>query len=131
MPPFPLSRRDALHVATAASLSTLPLPYADGTAHAQAAGTGRVLRYGISMADIPQTTGQPDRGVHLDPHPGGAHGSSLGQPQPGPFPEREELGVGHGLRLRAPVEGTLGGGREMIVVDLGGARRGAGVAAGL
>jgi peptide/nickel transport system substrate-binding protein len=63
MPPTSFSRRDALHVATAASLAALPLPYAAPAAHAQAAGTERILRYGISMADIPQTTGQPDRGA--------------------------------------------------------------------
>jgi peptide/nickel transport system substrate-binding protein len=32
-------------------------------AAAQTAPAERVLRYGISMADIPQTTGQPDRGA--------------------------------------------------------------------
>jgi len=28
-----------------------------------------VIRYGISLADIPQTTGQPDRGAGLSVHP--------------------------------------------------------------
>lgn len=42
---------------------TLPLiPEAFSPAFAQGAGE-RTLRYGISMADIPQTTGQPDRGA--------------------------------------------------------------------
>jgi len=63
MPPFPSSRRDALNLVSASALAALPLPYAASDAHAQAAGSERVLRYGISMADIPQTTGQPDRGA--------------------------------------------------------------------
>lgn len=42
----------------------LPIPGAVRAAHAQAPGTGGgTIRYGISMADIPQTTGQPDRGA--------------------------------------------------------------------
>lgn len=42
----------------------LPIPGAVRAAHAQAPGTGGgIIRYGISMADIPQTTGQPDRGA--------------------------------------------------------------------
>jgi peptide/nickel transport system substrate-binding protein len=46
-----------------ASGLTLPLiPEAFSPAFAQGAGE-RTLRYGISMADIPQTTGQPDRGA--------------------------------------------------------------------
>jgi len=32
-------------------------------ASAQIMGDERMLRHGISMADIPQTTGQPDRGA--------------------------------------------------------------------
>ena len=63
MPPFSLSRRDTLNLVGASSLAALPLPYAATEANAQAAGSERVLRYGISMADIPQTTGQPDRGA--------------------------------------------------------------------
>lgn len=46
-----------------ASGLTLPLiPEAFSPAFAQSAGE-RTLRYGISMADVPQTTGQPDRGA--------------------------------------------------------------------
>lgn len=52
---FPLSRRAAL--AGAASLSA-GLPR-----HASAQGAGGALTYAISMADIPLTTGQPDRGA--------------------------------------------------------------------
>ncbi|MEI8146749.1 MAG: ABC transporter substrate-binding protein [Alphaproteobacteria bacterium] len=56
MAEFPFDRRDFLKTsagaALAASLSALP-----------AAAQERVIRYGISMADIPQTTGQPDRGA--------------------------------------------------------------------
>jgi hypothetical protein len=59
MPPFFLSRRETLNLVGASSLAALPLPYATTEANAQAAGSERVLRYGISMADIPQTTGQP------------------------------------------------------------------------
>ncbi|MFC4166279.1 ABC transporter substrate-binding protein [Teichococcus aestuarii] len=44
-------------------LGGLPLPGAGRAALAQSPGSGRTLRYGISMADIPQTTGQPDRGA--------------------------------------------------------------------
>jgi peptide/nickel transport system substrate-binding protein len=51
-----LSRRDLL---TAGAVA-LPGAGAIAPAHAQ---QERVLRYGISMADIPQTTGQPDRGA--------------------------------------------------------------------
>jgi peptide/nickel transport system substrate-binding protein len=54
--------RRALMGAGASGLAAPLMPQAIGTAHAQAAGE-RVLRYGISMADIPQTTGQPDRGA--------------------------------------------------------------------
>ncbi|MCA3366568.1 MAG: ABC transporter substrate-binding protein [Roseomonas sp.] len=55
------SRRALLGVG--ASGLTLPLiSEAFGPAFAQGAGE-RTLRYGISMADIPQTTGQPDRGA--------------------------------------------------------------------
>ena len=54
--------RRALLGAGASGL-TLPLiPEAFSPAFAQGAGE-RTLRYGISMADIPQTTGQPDRGA--------------------------------------------------------------------
>ena len=63
MPPFRPSRRDALMLASASGLSAMPAPCPGGGASAQTAGTERVLRYGISMADIPQTTGQPDRGA--------------------------------------------------------------------
>lgn len=58
-----LHRRELLAALGAAGMATLPIPYAIGQAHAQASGSERVLRYGISMADIPQTTGQPDRGA--------------------------------------------------------------------
>ncbi|MCX7372596.1 MAG: ABC transporter substrate-binding protein [Alphaproteobacteria bacterium] len=54
--PMSLSRRDLL---TAGAVA-LPGAGAIAPAHAQ---QERVLRYGISMADIPQTTGQPDRGA--------------------------------------------------------------------
>lgn len=52
---MPLSRRALLGAAGLAS--ALPVPAA------RAQGAEQVLRYGISMADIPQTTGQPDRGA--------------------------------------------------------------------
>jgi peptide/nickel transport system substrate-binding protein len=51
------TRRDIL---AASGLAALPLSWA-GEAAAQQGE--RVLRYGISMTDIPQTTGQPDRGA--------------------------------------------------------------------
>jgi peptide/nickel transport system substrate-binding protein len=54
---MPLSRR-ALLAATGAA--GLPAEAAFRPSHAQGE---RVVRYGISMADIPQTTGQPDRGA--------------------------------------------------------------------
>ncbi|MBS7788513.1 ABC transporter substrate-binding protein [Roseococcus sp. SDR] len=57
------SRRDLLALTGAASTVTLPFSWAEMEAHAQTVGGERVLRYGISMADIPQTTGQPDRGA--------------------------------------------------------------------
>jgi peptide/nickel transport system substrate-binding protein len=57
------SRRDLLVLAGAATAATLPFSWAEMEAHAQTVGGERVLRYGISMADIPQTTGQPDRGA--------------------------------------------------------------------
>ncbi|MCB4824007.1 ABC transporter substrate-binding protein [Roseicella aerolata] len=56
-----LSRRALLGATGLAALPTLPEPWAISPAAAQ--GAERVLRYGISMADIPQTTGQPDRGA--------------------------------------------------------------------
>jgi peptide/nickel transport system substrate-binding protein len=52
-----LSRRALLG---ASGLALMPNDWAIPTAAAQAE---RVIRYGISMADIPQTTGQPDRGA--------------------------------------------------------------------
>ncbi len=55
---MPLPRR-ALLAATGAA--GLPADRAFRPANAQTAE--RVVRYGISMADIPQTTGQPDRGA--------------------------------------------------------------------
>jgi peptide/nickel transport system substrate-binding protein len=55
-----LSRRAMLGATGLATLPGLPAPWAIGPAAAQ---SERVLRYGISMADIPQTTGQPDRGA--------------------------------------------------------------------
>jgi peptide/nickel transport system substrate-binding protein len=57
MPLDRLSRRDLL---AASGLAALPVSAPFTPAHAQGE---RVLRYGISMADIPQTTGQPDRGA--------------------------------------------------------------------
>ncbi|AVO46826.1 ABC transporter substrate-binding protein [Phreatobacter cathodiphilus] len=51
-----LDRRDLMKgLAAASGLALLPA----GAAQAQE----KVIRYGISMADIPQTTGQPDRGA--------------------------------------------------------------------
>ena len=58
--PMTLSRRAMLGATGLATLPGLPAPWAIGPAAAQ---SERVLRYGISMADIPQTTGQPDRGA--------------------------------------------------------------------
>ncbi len=58
-----LNRRDLLATLGAAGMASLPLPHAGSHAFAQTSGNERVLRYGISMADIPQTTGQPDRGA--------------------------------------------------------------------
>ncbi len=55
---MPLPRRALLAAAGAAGL---PADRAFRPANAQTAE--RVVRYGISMADIPQTTGQPDRGA--------------------------------------------------------------------
>lgn len=55
-----LSRRALLGATGLAAAPLLPAEWAAAPAHAQAE---RVLRYGISMADIPQTTGQPDRGA--------------------------------------------------------------------
>lgn len=55
-----LSRRAMLGATGLATLPGMPAPWAIGPAAAQ---SERVLRYGISMADIPQTTGQPDRGA--------------------------------------------------------------------
>src|SRR3712207_1758244 len=57
-----LSRRALLG---ASGLALMPSDWAIAPAAAQGAaqGTERVIRYGISMADIPQTTGQPDRGA--------------------------------------------------------------------
>ncbi|MBK1659375.1 ABC transporter substrate-binding protein [Paracraurococcus ruber] len=54
------TRRALLGATGLAATPGLPEPWAIGTAAAQ---SERVLRYGISMADIPQTTGQPDRGA--------------------------------------------------------------------
>ena len=50
-----LSRRSIL-----AGASALALPVGFGT---PARAEEKVVRYGISMADIPLTTGQPDRGA--------------------------------------------------------------------
>ncbi|MFG1425634.1 ABC transporter substrate-binding protein [Roseixanthobacter glucoisosaccharinicivorans] len=59
MPPFDLTRRTLLTgtavTAAAATLGGLPRPV-----FAQAASS---LNYGISMTDVPLTTGQPDRGA--------------------------------------------------------------------
>ena len=54
---MPLSRRALLG---ASGFAALPADWAIAPASAQ---TARAIRYGISMADIPQTTGQPDRGA--------------------------------------------------------------------
>lgn len=59
MPLSSLSRRALL----GAGASGLAMPQAMPGALAQSAGGERVLRYGISMADVPLTTGQPDRGA--------------------------------------------------------------------
>ena len=42
---------------------TLAIPFAASLVFSQAAAAETVVRYGISMADIPLTTGQPDRGA--------------------------------------------------------------------
>jgi peptide/nickel transport system substrate-binding protein len=55
-----LSRRALLGATGLAAAPLLPGDWAPRPANAQ---QERVLRYGISMADIPQTTGQPDRGA--------------------------------------------------------------------
>jgi len=56
MPIDRIDRRDLMKgLAAASGLAMLPA----GAAQAQE----KVIRYGISMADIPQTTGQPDRGA--------------------------------------------------------------------
>ncbi|WP_431283546.1 ABC transporter substrate-binding protein [Humitalea sp. 24SJ18S-53] len=60
--PFSGPTRRSLLAAGATGLVTLPF-FDAPDALAQAAPGERVLRYGISMADIPQTTGQPDRGA--------------------------------------------------------------------
>src|ERR687886_348369 len=57
-PAMPLPRR-ALFAAGAAAL---PAAAAFSPARAQQTAE-RTVRYGISMADVPQTTGQPDRGA--------------------------------------------------------------------
>lgn len=57
---MPLSRRALLGATGLAAAPTLPADWAISPASAQAE---RVVRYGISMTDIPQTTGQPDRGA--------------------------------------------------------------------
>lgn len=59
MPLSSLSRRALL----GAGAFGLAMPQAVPGALAQSAGGERVLRYGISMADVPLTTGQPDRGA--------------------------------------------------------------------
>lgn len=59
MPLSSLSRRALL----GAGAFGLAMPQAVPGAFAQSAGGERVLRYGISMADVPLTTGQPDRGA--------------------------------------------------------------------
>jgi peptide/nickel transport system substrate-binding protein len=57
---MPLSRRALLGVSGLAAAPAPPVDWAGRPARAQ---QERVLRYGISMADIPQTSGQPDRGA--------------------------------------------------------------------
>jgi peptide/nickel transport system substrate-binding protein len=54
---MPLTRRALLAAAGAAGLP------AEGAFRPARAQAERVIRYAISMADIPQTTGQPDRGA--------------------------------------------------------------------
>jgi len=54
-----LSRRELL---SASGLAVAALPEL-GAMQPASAQAERVIRYGISMADIPQTTGQPDRGA--------------------------------------------------------------------
>lgn len=61
MPDSSIARR-ALLGASAFAIATPPVPGAIPAALAQA-GNERTLRYAISMADIPLTTGQPDRGA--------------------------------------------------------------------
>ena len=56
---MPLSRRALL---AASGAATVPADAAFRPTSAQGQAE-RVVRYGISMADIPQTTGQPDRGA--------------------------------------------------------------------
>ena len=51
-----LTRRSA--IVGAGALAALPMP-----ALAQEKAQEKVVRYGISMADVPLTTGQPDRGA--------------------------------------------------------------------
>ncbi|WP_342362917.1 ABC transporter substrate-binding protein [Terrarubrum flagellatum] len=55
---FPLTRRNVLKLGASAALLPQALP-----AELFAQTSERVLRYGISMADIPLTNGQPDRGA--------------------------------------------------------------------
>jgi peptide/nickel transport system substrate-binding protein len=56
------TRRGFLAAGTSGVLG-LPFAGAMPAAFAQTPGGGTTLRYGISMADIPLTTGQPDRGA--------------------------------------------------------------------
>jgi peptide/nickel transport system substrate-binding protein len=57
-----VSRRNLL-VAGASGVIGLPFAGATPAAFAQTPGNGGTIRYAISLADIPQTTGQPDRGA--------------------------------------------------------------------
>ena len=72
--------------------------------------------------------GQLDGLGHLDPHLGGARGGGLGQPQPGPVTEGEELGLGDVLRPRGAVQRPGRCGWEVLLIDRWGPRGGAGVA---
>jgi hypothetical protein len=65
--------------------------------------------------------GQLDRGGHLEAHLGGADAGCFVQPQRGPLPEGEELGLRGGPRARGPFQGAFGGVGEVAVVEFRGA----------
>lgn len=75
--------------------------------------------------------GQLGRGSHLDPHLAGACCGGLDQPQAGSLAQGEELALRGGARLRRSIQRTCRGRREMTVIELRAARRGAGVASDL